>query len=93
MSCVFQGCIDRLMAKSPPTKCYMERDREAILSVSRAAMGQRGQAPSIVPQTPPGGDIRLESGDIIEELEGDADVAPDVEDLPSGAFRWSEKLD
>ncbi len=61
-------------------------------------MGQRGPAtPYIVPQTPPRGDIRLESGDIIEELEGDADVAPDIEDLyPSehsvGARVWIELL-
>jgi hypothetical protein len=34
-------------------------------------------------------DIRIESGDINEELEGSADVAPDVEDLPDGIFRWS----
>ncbi len=81
------------MAKSPHKKCYLERDREAIMSVSRAAMGQRGPAPSIVPQTPPRGDIRLESGDIIEELEGDAEVAPDIEDLPFGEFRRSKSLD
>ena len=92
-SYVFQGFNGRLVAKSPHKKCYMERDREAILSVSRAAMGQRGPAPSMVPQTPPRGDIRLESGDIIEELEGDAEVAPDIEDLPFGAFRRSESLD
>jgi hypothetical protein len=57
-SYVFQGFNGRLVAKSPQNKCYMERDREAILSVSRAAMGQRGPAPSMVPQTPPRGDIR-----------------------------------
>ena len=71
----------------------MERDWEAILSVLRAAMGQRGPAPSMVPQTPPRGDIRLEPGDIIEELEGDAEVSPDIEDLPFEAFRRSESLD
>jgi hypothetical protein len=35
--------------------------------------------------------MRLESGDIVEELEGDANVAPQVKDMPDGAFRWSEK--
>jgi hypothetical protein len=70
-------------------KCYMERDSEAILSVSRATMGQRGPPPSMVRQTPPPADIDIESGDIIEELEGDAEVAPEVEDFPDEAFRWS----
>ena len=92
-SYVFPGFNARVVAKSPHKKCYMERDREAILPVSRAAMDQRGPALSIVPQTPPRGDIRLESGDITEELEDDAEVAPDIEDLPFGAFRRSESLD
>ena len=70
-------------------KRYMKRDQEAILTVSRAIMGQRGPPPSMVRQTPPSADIRIECGDIIEELEGDAEVAPEVEDLPDGAFRWS----
>jgi hypothetical protein len=34
----------------------------------------------MVRQTPPPADIRIESGDIMEELEGRADVAPEVED-------------
>jgi hypothetical protein len=41
----------------------------------------------MVRQTPPPADIRFKSGDIIEELEGNADHAPEVEDLPDGAFR------
>ena len=81
------------MAKSPNKKCYMERDRVAIMSVSRVAMGQKSPASSIVPQTPPRGDIRLKSGNIFEELEGDDEVAPDIEDLPFGAFRPCESLD
>ncbi len=47
----------------------------------------------MVPQTPPPADIRLEFGDIIDELEGDTEVAPEVEDLPVGAFRWSKRVD
>ena len=65
------------------------RVRERILIVSRATMAQRGQPPSMVRQTPPPVGIRIESGDIIEELEGSADVAPEVEDLSDGIFRWS----
>jgi len=57
--------------------------------VSRATMGQRGPSPSMVRQTPPPADIRIDSGDIIEELEGSADVAPEVEDMPDGIFQWS----
>ena len=47
MSYAFQGFIDRLVTKSPHKKYYIERDREAILSASRATMGHRGPAPSI----------------------------------------------
>jgi hypothetical protein len=68
-------------------KCYTERDGEVILTLSRATMGQRGQLPSTVRQTPPPADIRIESGDIIEDLEDSAYVAPEVEDLPDGIFR------
>ncbi len=53
----------------------MERDQEAILTVSRATMGQRGPPPSIVRQTPPPTDIRIESSDIIEEVNDDDEVA------------------
>ncbi len=70
-------------------QCYTERDREGILTVSRATMSRRGPPPSMVRQTPPPADIRIESGDIIEELEGIADVAREVEDLSDGIFRWS----
>ena len=64
----------------------MERDQEAILKTFIATIGQRGPLPSMVRQTPPLADIRIESGDIIEELEGNAEVAPEVEDLPAGTF-------
>jgi len=52
-------------------------------------MGQRCPPPSMVRQTTPPADISIESGDIIELLEGSSDVASEVEDLPDGAFRWS----
>jgi hypothetical protein len=45
----------------------------------------------MVRQTPPPVDRRIESGDIIEELEGNAEIAPEVEDLPDGTFRWRER--
>jgi hypothetical protein len=32
-------------------------------------------------------DIRLESGDIVEVIEGDDDVITEVEGVPDGAFR------
>ena len=54
-------------------------------------MGQRGPPPSMARQTPPLAHIRIESGDIIEDFEGDAEVAPEVEDLPGGTFRWGER--
>ena len=34
-------------------------------------------------------DIRIESGDIEELIEGDDGVVPEVEGAPDGAFRWS----
>jgi len=34
-------------------------------------------------------DIRLETGDIIELVDGDEEVFPEVD----GAFRWSEEVD
>ncbi len=53
-------------------------------------MGQRDPPPSSVRQkTLPPVDIQIESSDIIEELDGDAEVALEVEDLPDGAYRWS----
>ena len=72
-------------------KCYMERDREGILIVSRATMGQRDPPPSMARQTPPPAGRMIESGDIIEESEDSAHVAPEVEDLTDGIFRWSRR--
>ncbi len=36
-------------------------------------------------------DIRLESGDIVERIEGDDDVVTEVEGVPDGAFHWSRR--
>ncbi len=36
-------------------------------------------------------DIRLESGDINMQLGGDAKVAPEVDGVPDGTFRWMER--
>jgi hypothetical protein len=69
----------------------MERDREFILSVSSVAMG-RGNAKAIcTPHQGPPFHIRLESGDIVEKLEGDADVVPEVDGVSEGTFRWRER--
>ena len=66
-------------------KCYMERDRERILTVSRATMGERGPPP-MIRQTLPPADKMIESNDIIEELGGSDGVATEVENLPDGIF-------
>ena len=42
------------------------------------------------PQTHRLVDIWLESGDIIELVEGDADVVPEVDAVHDGTFRWRE---
>ncbi len=41
------------------------------------------------PEPDPLIDVRLESGDTVEIIEGDDDVIPEVEGFPDGAFRWS----
>jgi hypothetical protein len=65
----------------------MERDRESILSISRTAI-EHGRAQAIcAPQSVTPFGIRLESGDIIDELEGDADVAPEVDGVSYGTLR------
>ena len=38
-------------------------------------------------------DIRLETGDIIELVDGDEEVFPEVDGVSDGAFRWSEEVD
>jgi hypothetical protein len=65
----------------------MERDWASVLSVTRAILGY-GNANIIgAPEPDPLIDIRLESGDIVEMIEGDGDVVTEVEGVPDGAFR------
>jgi hypothetical protein len=67
----------------------MEKDRVFILSVTRDITGH-GKAKRIcAPEPDPLIDIRLESGDIVELIEGDDNVVPEVEGIPHGAFHWS----
>ncbi len=72
-------------------KYFMERDRESILSVSRAAMDHGRAQASCVSQPAPPLDVCLESGDIIQKWEDDADVAPEVDGVSDGTFRWRER--
>jgi hypothetical protein len=69
----------------------MERGRESILSVSRASMGHGNAQATSVPKLELPSNIRLESGDIVLESEGDANVAPEVDGVPDGKFRWRER--
>jgi len=70
-------------------KCYVERDRAYVLSVTRAILGYGNANVICAPEPDPLIDIRLESGDIVEIIEGDDDVVTEVEGVPDGAFRWS----
>ncbi len=71
------------------TQVLYGKERVFILSVTRAIMGH-GKAKFIcAPDLDPSIYIRLESGDIVEMIEGDDDAVPDVEGVPDGAFRWS----
>ena len=70
-------------------KCYMEKDRTSILSVTRAILGYGNANVICAPEPDQRIVIRLESGDIVEITEGDDDVVTEVEGVPDGAFRWS----
>jgi hypothetical protein len=70
-------------------KCYMEKDRASLLSVTRSIMGFGNANAICAPEPDTSTDIRLESGDIVEITEGDDDVVAEVEGVPVGAFRWS----
>ena len=70
-------------------KCYMERDRASVLSVTIAILGYGNANVICAPEPDPRIDIRLESGDIVEITEGYDDVVTEVEGVPGGAFRWS----
>ncbi len=67
----------------------MERDRASVLTVTRAILGYGNANIICAPEPNPSTDIRLESGDIVEIIEGDDDVVTEVEGVPDGAFRWS----
>jgi hypothetical protein len=67
----------------------VERDRAYVLSVTRAILGYGNANVICAPEPDPLIDIRLESGDIVEIIEGDDDVVTEVEGVPDGAFRWS----
>ena len=69
-------------------KCYMSRDRASVLSVTRAILGYGIANAICAPQPDPLINIRLESGDIVEIIEGDDDVVTEVEGVPNGSFRW-----
>ncbi len=65
----------------------MERDRASVLSVTRAILGYGNSNVICAPEPDPSTDIRLESGDIVEIIEGDDDVVTEVEGVPDGTFR------
>jgi hypothetical protein len=65
----------------------MERDRMSILSVTQAIMGHGKTQVICAPEPDPLIDMRLESGNIVELIEGENDVVPEVEDVPDGIFR------
>jgi hypothetical protein len=62
-----------------PKVLHGEREGESILFASRRATIGHGNAQATsAPQLAPPFDIRLKSGDIVVEFEGDADVALEV---------------
>jgi hypothetical protein len=67
----------------------MERDQASVFFVTRAILGYGNANIICAPEPDPLIDIRLESGDIVEIIEGDVDVVTEVEGVPDGAFRWS----
>jgi hypothetical protein len=68
----------------------MERDRVSIWAVTQAIIMGHGKTQVIcAPELDPLIDIRLEFIDIMESIEGDDDVVPEVEDVPDGIFQWS----
>ncbi len=67
----------------------MERDRASVLSVTRAILGYGNANVICAPKPDSSTHIRLESGDIVEKIEGDDDVVTEMEGVPNGAFRWS----
>ena len=68
-------------------RCYMEKDMAALLSVSRAAMGQHSAASSASAGRPER-DVREEEESPSLEPAEDTDTQVEVEGVPVGAFRW-----
>ena len=66
----------------------MERDRASVLSVAKAILGYDNAIVICALKLDPLIVIQLESGDIVEMIEGDVDVVTEVEGNPDGAFRW-----
>ena len=69
-------------------KCYMERDRASVLSVTRAILEYVHANVICAPEPDRLIDIRLKSGGIVGIIEGDDDVVTEVEVVPDGAFQW-----
>ncbi len=67
----------------------MERDQASVLSVTRAILGYGNANIICAPEPNTSTDIRLESGDIVEIIEGDDDAVTEVEGVPDGALRRS----
>ncbi len=68
------------------TKVLHGKDRVSIFPVTIAIMGH-DMAQVICAPEPDSIDVRLESGDIVEIIEGDVYVVPKVEGVPDGSFR------
>ena len=52
-------------------------------------MGYGNANDIFAPEPDPLIDIRLESGDIVEIIEGDVDVVTELEEAPDEALRWN----
>ncbi len=55
--------------------------------MTRSILGYGNANVICAPEPDPLIDIRLESGDIVEIIEGEVDVVTEVEGVPDGAFR------
>ncbi len=66
----------------------MENDRVSIFSVTKAIMDHRKANVICAPEPDSMIDIRLESGDIVEWIQGDDNGVPEVEGVPKGALGW-----
>ena len=68
----------------------MNKEWVSIFSVTAKTIIGHGKAKvKCVPEPDSFIDIRFETGDIVELIEGDDDIVPEVEGVPDGAFRWN----